>query len=802
MCRKLVTLLLVSLMTVSTFGAELQPNQTDQTAQSVIAFPGAEGGGMYTSGGRGCEVYIVDTLADYDPKTEEPIKGSLRDAVSQDNRMIVFNVSGTIELKTTMDLRKRKNLTIAGQSAPGDGITLSGWETNMSDAQNIIIRYIRFRPGVKNVHQGDSMDAIWGRSMKDIMIDHISTSWSTDETMSLYRAENMTVQWSVVNESLTMSGHTKGRHGYGGIWGGVNTTYHHNLISSHTSRVPRIGGGTVEADDNEHIANVQLSNNIIYNWGFNNTYGGGRADVNFINNYIKPGLGTRESVKKRVIDAGESKKPGRFYVSGNYLEGDEAITKENSLGTYISTANAETTQVVDAPFEMEGTKRENLNLQTAQAAYEEVLDKAGAIYPRRDAQDARVIQEVRDGLGRFINNEHEVGGYPVTTSEERDESFDKDRDGIADAWEKAHGLNPNDYEDNKKLAADGSGYTNLEVYLNSLVDMDYAPKNPVCSLQNMKQNQIYTLGETVSIEAEATDKDGIAYVAFYNGSKVVGKAEKVPYTYTLENLQDGTYYLSAKAFDKKGNATQSTAYCIHVNTPFKSEKWQSVDIGTPAIKGNTSINEQTGAITVKGAGKLEGKKDTCQYLYQQLTGDGTLIAKINSVTSVDNHAFAGIMFRESLEADAPTVALGLSQVKSTSYKQKDETTGKNITYYRNPWAIYLAGRANKGENFDKIGETLDSADNAKKANIDLQTDIHFKEQENYLGYYLKLVRKGDTFTAFSSPDGREWTQVGQRDVKMASTIYVGLAVEANQVDNALHNLNAVQFEQVKISLNK
>ena len=802
MCRKLVTLLLVSLMTVSTFGAELQPNQTDQTAQSVIAFPGAEGGGMYTSGGRGCEVYIVDTLADYDPKTEEPIKGSLRDAVSQDNRMIVFNVSGTIELKTTMDLRKRKNLTIAGQSAPGDGITLSGWETNMSDAQNIIIRYIRFRPGVKNVHQGDSMDAIWGRSMKDIMIDHISTSWSTDETMSLYRAENMTVQWSVVNESLTMSGHTKGRHGYGGIWGGVNTTYHHNLISSHTSRVPRIGGGTVEADDNEHIANVQLSNNIIYNWGFNNTYGGGRADVNFINNYIKPGPGTRESVKKRVIDAGESKKPGRFYVSGNYLEGDEAITKENSLGTYISTANAETTQVVDAPFEMEGTKRENLNLQTAQAAYEEVLDKAGAIYPRRDAQDARVIQEVRDGLGRFINNEHEVGGYPVTTSEERDESFDKDCDGIADAWEKAHGLNPNDYEDNKKLAADGSGYTNLEVYLNSLVDMDYAPKNPVCSLQNMKQNQIYTVGEKVCIEAEATDKDGIAYVAFYNGSEVVGKAEKAPYTYTLENLQDGTYYLSAKAFDKKGNATQSTAYCIHVNTPFESEKWQAADIGIPAIKGNTSINEQTGVLTVKGAGKLEGKKDACQYVYQQLTGDGTLVTKINSVTSVDNHAFAGIMFRESLEADAPTVALGLSQVKSTSYKQKDETTGKNITYYRNPWAIYLAGRANKGENFDKIGETLDSADNAKKANIDLQTDIHFKEQENYLGYYLKLVRKGDTFTAFSSPDGREWTQVGQRDVKMASTIYVGLAVEANQVDNALHNLNAVQFEQVKISLNK
>ncbi|MDF2790116.1 MAG: hypothetical protein K0S80_3214, partial [Neobacillus sp.] len=208
-----------SIITAALAISSLAVAPTDNKAKAVtatfddkiLAFPGAEGGGRYTSGGRFGEVYIVNTLKDYGTG-EKAIQGSLRDALSKDNRFIVFNLSGTINLKEPLSLRKRKNVTIAGQTAPGDGITITGYETNISDSENVIIRYLRFRPGAENVHTGDSMDAIWGRSMKNVMIDHLSTSWSTDETMSLYRAENMTVQWSIVAESLAMSGHTKGRH--------------------------------------------------------------------------------------------------------------------------------------------------------------------------------------------------------------------------------------------------------------------------------------------------------------------------------------------------------------------------------------------------------------------------------------------------------------------------------------------------------------------------------------------------------------------------------------------------------------
>ena len=289
------------------------------TAESLSAFPGAEGGGKYTTGGRACEVYHVTNLKDY-KSGEEAIEGSLRAGIKS-NVTIVFDVSGTIELAEPLRFGEVQNITIAGQTAPGAGITLSGFETNISKAQNLIIRYLRFRPGAKNVHEGDGMDGLWGRQQKDVIIDHCSFSFSTDEGLSPYRAENMSVQWCIISESLTMSGHTKGRHGYGGIWGGVNTTFHHNLLANHTSRNPRIGGGTAEKDDNEHVALLQLSNNVIYNWGFNTCYGGGRAQTNFINNYEKAGKGTREEVLSRIIDAGESKKPGYFYISGNYIEG-------------------------------------------------------------------------------------------------------------------------------------------------------------------------------------------------------------------------------------------------------------------------------------------------------------------------------------------------------------------------------------------------------------------------------------------------------------------------------------------------
>lgn len=788
-----------SLLTAVILGTSMLFNIPVSAAPSAIpAFPGAEGGGKYTSGGRGCEVYIVDTLEDYG-EDEKPIKGSLRDAVSEDNRTIVFNVSGVIELKQKLLITNRKNITIAGQTAPGNGITIYGYETNISNSENMIIRYLRFRPGAKNVHSGDSMDAIWGRSMKNIMIDHLSTSWSTDETMSLYRAENMTVQWSIIAESLAMSGHTKGRHGYGAIWGGVNTTYHHNLIANHTSRNPRMGGGTPEADDNEHIANFDMRNNVIYNWGFNTIYGGGRSNANFINNYEKPGPGTRENVKNRMMDAGEKNKPGSFYLSGNILEGSSEITEDNSKGIYISEESKPSTVISDKEFKMDGTKPENLKTQTAEKAYEDVLLKVGAVYPKRDALDARILANVKNGTGRYANKDEEVGGLPYTESEKRADDFDTDRDGMADEWEIKNGLDPKNPEDSKDLAKNNIGYTNLEIYLNSIVDMDYSPDNPVIELSAPVYNQNYNTGDTIILEADTFDKDGIEKVEFYNGSTKIATVKEAPYKYELNGLKDGTYFISAKVTDKKGFSTQSDSSAIHVTDKTDLSGWKTRDIGNPSAKGSTSVYNEGKEITVKGGGKLTGVNDSFHYTYQKINGNFEISAKIDSVSAVDNHAFGGIMVRENLNPSSPAVGIGLSWTKAYSWKEKNAETEKETTLYRNPWSIYLVGRNKTGEDFDILDENLDSPESAEKTGIALKNDIPFKDLDKELGYYIMLKREGNIFTAYTSENGENWEELGQKTVKMNDAVYIGFAADGNQVSNQLHNLNTVKFSEININ---
>ena len=384
---------------------------------TLLAFAGAEGGGRFATGGRGYDVYVVTTLEDYG-KGETPVEGSLRYGIEEfakdkGGTMIVFNVGGTIELKQTLTFKERKNITVAGQTAPGDGITLSGWDTNISNSENLIIRYMRFRPGAANVHTGgDSMDALWGRDNKTFMIDHCSFSWNTDETVSTYRGQDGTVQWCIVSESLTVSGHSKGRHGYGGIFGGDNVLFQNNLIANHTSRNPRIGGGCMgdPTKDGGSTATLQLSNNVLYNWGYNTCYGGGYAYTNFINNFLKPGQGTREQVRYQVIDMGEATKPGGFYVNGNYMDGNAEITADNAKGSKMSgvTEGANKTVVSETPYTAEGF--DSATVTSAADCYEPVLAQAGATYPYRDAIDARVVAETRTDSGRYVNTEDEVGG--------------------------------------------------------------------------------------------------------------------------------------------------------------------------------------------------------------------------------------------------------------------------------------------------------------------------------------------------------------------------------------------------------
>ncbi len=788
----------------------------EELIDGVIAFPGAEGGGMYATGGRGGDIYVVTTLEDY-AKGQEAIPGSLRYGIESapgSGRIIVFNVGGTIDLKQRLSFSGLQNISLEGQTAPGDGITIAGYDTDISNSKNLIFRFLRFRVGTDNLLSGgDSMDALWGRDNDTFMVDHCTFSWNTDETLSTYRGRNGTVQWCIVSESLTVSGHSKGRHGYGGIWGGDNVVFQYNLVANHTSRNPRIGGGSMgDPTSDGSMATLQLSNNVLYNYGYNNCYGGGYTYSNYINNYHKIGQGTRDNIKDQQMDAGEKTKPGGFYIAGNVVErqdgtvsdyGDSGIKNSGDLEGDTMTVISGTPYVPDTSKEgIEFNGFDTVTLRSAREAYGLVLDSAGATYPRRDAIDARVINQVRTDTGTFINVPEEVGGYCAPTVY-REDGYDSDGDGIPDAWEAANGLDANDPSDSRKIIRTGTlgdgkyGYSWIEVYVNELVEdrMDgYVASNPTVSI-DLPDNTLVNEGSNVTVTANASDDSGIAKVEFYNGNQLVGTADSAPYQCVLTGLADGTYHISARAYDNNGFATQSNTSRLHVNSTAGTGEWISADIGSPAVAGTASLTD--GVMTVKGSGKLgrsessvggqrysDASTDDFHYVYRQFTGDMELVTKLDYFTTVDNHTFNGIMFRESLDANSAAVGLGLSLVKIDI----------NTT-----WSAYMVERAENGGNMSMISETIDSPEAAEKAGIPLVSELNFKEGNTYNGTWLKLSREGSSFHGFVSDDGTTWIPVGTLEADLPETVYVGFAVDANKVANDLENYSTAKFSNITIN---
>ena len=430
----------------------------------VPAFPGAEGGGKFTTGGRGGVVMHVTTLEDTrDKTTGQPVLGTLRHAVQMDGtRTVVFDVAGTINLTSQLDIASG-NLTIAGQTAPGDGICIAGYPVVVKTS-NVIMRFLRFRMGDQNKVEGDALSI---NDRKNIIIDHCSFSWSTDECVSCYGNTNFTLQYCFITESLRKSVHVKGDHGYGGIWGGTNASFHHNLLAHHDSRNPRFDHSYV---NNKCFGPIDYVNNVVYNWGGNSTYGGEgytqARKINMVNNYYKYGPAT--SKKTRLVDPtvscqycsdGHALIPGLFFLSGNYMYGSADVTNDNWKGSTQTGSNVKAT----SRWTEDLTALDNE--QTAEQAYETVLSKAGCSL-RRDAIDTRIVNEVRNGGGKLVNSPDEAGGYPKLESGTA--PVDTDHDGMPDDWENANGLDrlsPND----GKLNTIDQNYTNLEVYLNSLV---------------------------------------------------------------------------------------------------------------------------------------------------------------------------------------------------------------------------------------------------------------------------------------------------------------------------------------------
>ena len=413
-------------------------------AQNIPAFPSAEGFGRYASGGRGGEVYIVSNLNDSG-------EGSLRKGITKkQDRIIVFAVSGTINLKSPLDINNG-NLSILGQTAPGDGITIANYPVTIK-SNNVILRYLRFRLGDLAKVEGD---ALGGRNIENIMIDHCSFSWATDENISFYRVKNLTIQWSIIAEALNQSVHQKGAHGYGGIWGGEPASFHHNLIMSNNSRNPRFSGSASTVNPADEM--VDFRNNVIYNWGDNNIYGGEKGKYNIVNNYFKSGPASKH--KNRIINP--SIPYGQFYVDGNFVNDFPKITANNWDGGV---------QCDEPQKTMSKTEfgKNEIKTHSPQQALELVTKYVGASYVR-DAVDNRLIDYLKNGYpaGKtgIINSQNEVGGFPPLKSTT---FIDTDNDGMPDEWEKKNNLNVG-VKDGSKFSL-SSQYSNIEVYAESLVE--------------------------------------------------------------------------------------------------------------------------------------------------------------------------------------------------------------------------------------------------------------------------------------------------------------------------------------------
>ncbi|MGB2863204.1 MAG: hypothetical protein WBC05_07740 [Sedimentisphaerales bacterium] len=432
---------------------------------TIPAFPGAEGAGAFTPGGRGGRIIEVTNLKDAG-------SGSLRAAIEAEGaRIVIFRVSGIITLEELLTI-SNPYITIAGQTAPGDGICIRGQTTEIN-THDVVLRYLRFRRG--NIK--DRNDALGGYPVGNIIVDHCSASWGLDENLSLYRymkkipngpdkkmpAENITIQWCISSEALDLNNHA-----FGATWGGKNCSFHHNLFACNTGRNPSIGWG-------DHF---DFRNNVLFNWRHRTVDGGDASSmVNIVANYYKPGPAVNEGASRYRICRpqhldmhSEAQRDGKWYVADNFVAGNPRVTLNNwAGGVQFDDVEAEEeiralTRRVRAATPAPAPR---IIQQSAEQAYELVLAQAGATLPKRDSVDNRVIEIVRTGKPTYKNGiidiPSDVGGWPEY--ETAPAPTDSDHDGMPDRWEKQFGLKWNDSSDGVK-DADNDGYTNVEEWLN------------------------------------------------------------------------------------------------------------------------------------------------------------------------------------------------------------------------------------------------------------------------------------------------------------------------------------------------
>ncbi|WP_338839852.1 T9SS C-terminal target domain-containing protein [Flavobacterium ginsenosidimutans] len=437
-----------------------------------LAFPGAEGYGRYAVGGRGGKVIEVTNLNDDGP-------GSLRDAINQEigPRTIVFTVSGNIKLASRL-VANQPYITIAGQTAPGEGITISRAPIGLTGNDGVI-RFLKVRIG-----GGTTFDGMGLTGADYSIIDHCSISWTIDESFSSRGAHHITLQRTLISEALNVAGHDKypaGKmHGFAATIGGDIGSFHHNLLAHNYGRNWSIGGGL--NGDGYYTGRLDITNNVVYNWG-QRTTDGGANEVNFVNNFYKPGASTKIFVALNAQHEGVGKGMQRYYFNGNIMPGyfDEKSQEKGRKSTISHNEKVDYETFVDKPF-----FPSYVETQSAKAAYKNVLSDVGANQPFFDKHDNRIVDETlkgtftykgsKSGLGGMIDNEQDAGGWPNFASETRPSDWDTDHDGLPNWWEKAFGLNENskagDFSDANQ-DADKDGFTQLDNYLDWLAQPHY-----------------------------------------------------------------------------------------------------------------------------------------------------------------------------------------------------------------------------------------------------------------------------------------------------------------------------------------
>ncbi len=528
------------------FGLLLLSFCSQSLYSQTLAFPEAEGYGKNASGGRGGRVIEVTNLEDIDRRGNIP-EGSLRHALNtsgDDPITLVFKVSGVIELRSELK-SGRSNMTIAGQTAPGDGICIKDHSIKLS-GDNLIIRYIRFRAGDE---LGAETSGLNIENAKNIIVDHCSMSWAVEECMGFYDNKYTTVQWCILSEGLYNSVHPKGPRGYGSQWGGQYASYHHNLIAHQRSRSPRINGSRAH----DTLAVVDFRNNVIFNWGSSGAiYGGeeeipgGKCETNFVNNYYKPGPATNFTKyfasPSYVTADNEPQGYGAWYFSGNVMEGYDNLTNDNWAGVDASDVGSKANIRSDVEFEVSP-----ITTHSAEEAKNLVLANAGAILPTRDSVDLRLAAEFNgeqeiEGNG-IIDSQSEVGGWPTYKS--LFALLDTDHDGMPDEYEKSNGLDHEDESDGAIIQS--NGYSNLEIYLNSIDGVTGTEEEQGKEVLNVKKNRALVYPNPVSdkLQIEMANTNSYITISNLSGQVIMEKesSEKIM-DIDMNSLEAGIYVLN------------------------------------------------------------------------------------------------------------------------------------------------------------------------------------------------------------------------------------------------------------------